>query len=76
MYLTLTIYYTIISKIQKIQKQPDRQKQCQPKRFYPTDKPCIISKLLNENRRRRCILQLLYIIPKFQNFNKFAKIQK
>ena len=31
------------------------------------EKPCIISKGLNENRRRRYILQLLYIIQIFQD---------
>ena len=35
-----------------------------------------ISKLSDQNCRRRCILQLLYIITLFQNFKKSPKIQK
>ena len=41
-----------------------------PKCVYPIEELCMISKWLNENCRRWCILQLLYTIPLFQKCKK------
>ena len=72
-------YYYILCKYFKIQKFAKNSKiicpskKHKPYSLYPTEEPCIISKRLNEYHRRRCILQLQYMIPYFQKFQEIAK---
>ena len=81
MHFIVTIYYNIISKFQKIAKKKSKivrwSKKAQARLNDIILDACM--KFQNypmTNCRRRCILQLLYIIPFFQNFKKSPKIQK
>ena len=78
------MHHTIIFKISKIRqkfKNDSIVKKAQAVMLislnaYILGEPCIILKRLNENCKRRYILQLLYTIPLFQKCQKLPKIHK
>ena len=49
-------------RIKTSQKIVQPSNRAQTDMLNPIEEPCIISKRLNENLRRRCSLQILYII--------------
>ena len=69
-------YFKISKNRQKFKNSLMLKKKHKVGEWYHTWCLYEISKLSDQNCRRRCILQLLYIITLFQNFKKSPKIQK
>ena len=76
MHLTFTIYYTIISKIQKFAKNSKKSPLVKPYSLYPIKQPYIISKPLNETLGVDAFCRYHILNHYLKNFKNSPKIQK